>query len=312
MQTLIEYAKGLEDSDPAKPLIEMFAKTSDIMGALPIEGLTGNVYEGYRQAALPVLAFRGIGQSSTSGTGKITPFQEASFIMDHDLDVDRAIVDRYGPIRRAREEVMATASAGKLWVDTFLKGDNSTSPITPDGLQRRSRLFSRLIVNNAASGGGALSLLKLDQAINNTNTPTHIIADYTTMPLWIQAARTSSLTGFVVQSWDDVGKPKMSYAGLPILWGYPKDDHGSLLPFTEVASGGGGAVTTSIYIVSFRDGGLKGFQLRPLQFKEMGNGGLLQDGITYRTHMSWDMGWVDEHKYCLTRLSSITNAAFVA
>lgn len=309
MKTLVEYAKGLGTDSPERPLIEMFANSSDVMSAIPFDGLTGAVYEGFRQAALPTVGFRGINEPSTTGTGVLTPFQEASYIVDHDLDVDSAIVRRYGETRRAREETMAMAAAGRLWIDTFLKGDNSSNPRVFDGLQRRSRLFGRTIVNNAASGGGPLSLLKLDQAIANTNQPTHIIADFATMPLWIQAARTQSLTGFVLQTWDEIGKPKMSYAGLPILWGYQKDDHSAMLPFSEVAAGGGSPVTTSIYIVSFRDGGLKGIQLAPMSFKDMG---LLENGITYRTHLSWDVGLVDEHKYSLTRLSSITNAAIVA
>jgi len=309
MKTLVEYAKGLPTTDPARPLIEMFATSSDVMGAIPFDGLTGPVYEGFRQASLPTVGFRGINETSTTGVGTIAPFQEASYIIDHDLDVDRAIVDRYGETRRAREETMAMAAAGRLWIDTFTKGDNTSNPRVFDGIQRRSRLYNRAISNNAASGGGALSLLKLDQAIANTNQPTHIIADFATMPLWIQAARTQSLTGFVVQSWDDIGKPKLSYAGLPILWGYQKDDHAAMLPFSEVGSGGGAAQCTSFYVVSFRDGGLKGIQLKPMSFNDKG---LLENGITYRTHMSWDVGLVDEHKYCLTRLSSITNAAFVA
>jgi hypothetical protein len=309
MKTLIEYAKGLGDDNPARPLIEMFAQKSDILSALPFEGLTGAVYEGYRQSALPSPGFRAIGEASTSGTGKITPFQEASFIVDHDLDVDRAIVDRYGPVRRAREETMAAAAAGKLWTNTFLKGDNSTNPRLFNGLQSRCGVFGRKLDNSSASGGAALSLLNLDKAINNTHEPTHIIADYTTQPLWIQAARNTSLSGFVMQTWDQVGSVKMSYANLPILWGYGKDDQGSILPFTEVGAGGGSAVTTSFYVVSIKDGGLKGIQIKPLTFQDMG---LLQDGITYRTHMSWDCSIVDENKYCMTRLTSITNAAFVA
>jgi len=313
MQTLIEYAKGLPTTNPARPLIEMFATSSDIMSALPIDGLNGQpVYEGYRQAVLPTVGFRGINEAGTSGTGRVTPFQEPTFIMDHDLDVDRAIVDRYGPTRRAREETMAAASAGKLWVDTFLKGDNTSNPRVFDGLQRRSRLFSRTLHNSAASGGAALSLAKLDDAIANTSNPTHIIADWGMMPKFIAAARNTTISGFVIQSWDETGKPKMSYGGLPFLWGYQKSKHGTILPFSEVANGGGSAVTTSLYVVSFRDGGLKGLQIRPMSFMEMGQGGLLDDGITYRTHMSWDVGIVDEDEYCLTRLTSITNAAIVA
>lgn len=309
MKTLVEYAKGLPTTDPARPLIEMFATSSDVMSAIPFDGLTGPVYEGFRQASLPTIGFRGINEPGTTGTGVLAPFQEASYIIDHDLDVDSAIVRRYGETRRAREETMAMAAAGRLWIDTFTKGDNGANPRVFDGLQRRSRLFNRTMANSASSGGGPLSLLKLDQAIANTNTATHIIADFATAPLWTQAARNTALTGFVIQSWDEVGKPKMSYAGLPILWGYQKDDHAAMLPFNEVGAGGGAAQCSSFYIVSFRDGGLKGLQLAPMSFSDKG---LLENGITYRTHMSWDVGLVDEHKYCLTRLSSITNAAFVA
>ncbi len=111
MKTLVEYAKGLSTDAPERPLIEMFATSSDVMQAIPFDGLTGPVYEGFRQASLPTVGFRGINESSTTGVGAIAPFQESSFIIDHDLDVDRAIVDRYGQTRRAREETMAMAAA---------------------------------------------------------------------------------------------------------------------------------------------------------------------------------------------------------
>jgi hypothetical protein len=309
METLVEYAKGLPVTSPARPLIEMFATSSDIMQAIPFDGLTGPVYEGFRQAALPTMGFRGINEPGTSGTGKVEPFQEPSFIVDHDLDVDRAIVDRYGEQRRSREETMAMAAAGKLWVDTFLKGDNPANPRVFDGLQRRARLFSRTHNNSVASGGAALSLYELDKLRQNVSNPTHWIAPFGLMPRFIQAARNTAIAGFVIQSWDELARPKMTYAGLPILFGYEKDDHGTILPFTEVGAGGGSAVTSSIYLVSFRDGGLKGLQLKPMSFQDKG---LLENGITYRTHMSWDVGLVDEHKYCLARLTSITDAAFVA
>ena len=81
------------------------------------------------------------------------------------------------------------------------------------------------------------------------------------------------------------------------------------LQFNEVASGGGSAVTGSLYILSMGDGKLRGLQLNPLEVRDFG---LLQDGITFRTHLTWDVGLVDEHKYCLQRLDSWTNAAIVA
>lgn len=312
-QTLTEYAKGLGTSDSQRPVIEMFASSSDIFEALPFEGMAGPIYEFHRTASLPTsMAFRGINEAATSGAGTLDPNQEASYVMDHDIDVDRAIVDRYGEERRTRNEMMAITQAGRLWVDTFMGGDNTTEPREFNGLQARSALYGRSTANSTDSGGAALSLTKLDQAlnaVNKMNGKTYIIAPYDSIPLWIGAARTTTLSGFVLQTWDQVGMPKMSYAGHPFLWGYQKDDHTPVLQFNEVGSGGGGAVTASLYIINVGESKLRGLQLRPLLARNLG---LLEDGITYRTHLSWDVGLVDEHKYSLHRLHSWTNASIVA
>ena len=312
--TIGEYAKSFAKEDIRRPIIEMFARSADVYDDLPFEGLKGSVLQYYRQAVLPVPGFRGINEVSTSGHGTITPLQENTAIIDHNIDVDRAIVDRHGPERRNYEEQMGLTGFGQLWVTTFVSGDQSTNPRVFNGLNVRASKYSRTDHNSVASGGAALSLLKLDQAINKVNRPTHIFAPYDSRPLWIQAARTSTLTGFVMQDFSgggesSVGGLKLSYAGLKFLWGYPKDDHPAPLQFNEVGSGGGSAVTASLYVMSLGEGKLRGIQLRPMEVRDIG---LLQDGITYRTHLAWDVGMVDEHKYCLQRLDSWTNAAIVA
>lgn len=307
--TLTEYAKGLAKEDIRRPIIEMFTQYSDVMEALPFEGLKGSNYTGYREAVLPVTGFRAINEGSSSGHGIISPFQEATYIIDHNIDVDRAIVDRHGPERRNYEERMGITAFARLWVDTFVKGDQSSNARVFNGLQIRAKKFGRWFHNSTANGGAALSLGNLDQVINQVSRPTHIFAPFLSRPLWIAAARNSTLTGFVMQTWDEVGKLKMSYANLPFLWGYPKDDHAPVLQFNETGNGGGGAVTASLYVLSLGEGMLRGIQISPLEPSDVG---LLQDRITYRTHLMWDVGLVDEHKYCLARLDSWTNAAIVA
>lgn len=307
--TIAEYAKSFAQEDIRRPPIEMFARSTDLFDALPFEGLKGSVYQYYRQSVLPTPTFRGINEASSSGHGTITPLQESTAIIDHDIDVDRAIVDRHGVERRNYEEVMGMTGFGQLFATTVIKGDQSTNPRVFNGLQVRANKYSRTTHNSASSGGAALSLLKLDQAIQQVNNPTHIVVPYLSKALWIQAARTTTLSGFVMQTWDQVGEPKISYAGLPLLWGYPKDDHPYMLDFNEVASGGGSAVTASLYVISVGEYRLRGLQLRPMEVRDIG---LLQDGKTYRTHLSWDVGMVDEHKYCIARLDSWTNAAIVA
>jgi hypothetical protein len=312
--TVAEYAKSFAQEDIRRPPIEMFARSTDVFDVMPFEGLKGSVFQYYRQAVLATPQFRAINEASSSGHGTITPLQENTAIIDHDIDVDRAIVDRHGPERRNYEEMMGLTAFGQLWATTTIKGDQSTNPRVYNGLQIRANKYSRDIHNSASSGGAALSLANLDKAINAVNNPTHIIAPYLSRPLWIQLARTTTLAGFVMQDFDvsgnkGVGGLKASYAGLPFLWGYPKDDHPYMLDFTEVASGGGSAVTASLYVVSFGEGRLRGLQLRPLEVRDIG---LLQDGKTYRTHLNWDVGMVDEHKYCIARLDSWTNAPIVA
>jgi hypothetical protein len=251
-------------------------------------------------------------RGSSSGHGYIQPFDEATYIIDHDIDVDRAIQDRHGPERRNYEERMGITAAARLWVDTFIKGDQSVNPRVFNGIQIRSNQFGRKFHNSAASGGAALSLINLDQMLNNLSKKSgtsYLLVPFISLPLWIQAARTQTLTGFVMQTWDQIGMPKLSYAGHRFLFGYPKDDQQPVLQFNEVASGGGSAVTASLYGLTMGEGMLRGIQVRPLSPEDVG---LLQDRKTYRTHIAWDVGIVDEHKYCMTRLDSWTNAAIVA
>lgn len=307
--TVTEYAKSFAKEDIRRPPIEMFARSTDFFDVLPFEGLKGSVFQYYRTAVLPTPQFRGINEASSSGHGIITPLQENTCIIDHDIDVDRAIVDRHGTERRNFEEMMGLTSFGQLWATTMFKGDQSTNPRVFNGLQVRANKYSRDIHNSTASGGAALSLLKLDQTIQQVNRPSHIAVPYLSKALWIQAARTTALSGFVMQTWDGVGEPKISYAGLPFLWGYPKDDHPYMLDFNEVGNGGGSAVTASLYVLSLGEYRLRGLQLRPMEVRDIG---LLQDGKTYRTHLNWDVGLVDEHKYCIARLDSWTNATIVA
>jgi hypothetical protein len=81
------------------------------------------------------------------------------------------------------------------------------------------------------------------------NSPTHWIFPRGLMPFVDIAARNSGLTGNSFSSdTDEFGKRISKYKGLPILFGYEPDDSPDLLPFTEVGAGGGGAVTSSIYL----------------------------------------------------------------
>jgi hypothetical protein len=263
VMTLPEYAKGLEKTSIERPLIETFAKESDILEVLPFEGFTGAAYEGYRETDIGSAAFRAINECAGSSKGKIAPFQETSFPIDTILKVDKAIILRHGESRRGKEEAMQMKAQSKLFTNAFLSGDNVSNPKEPNGLKARCTAANgRLLHNSVASGGAPLSLYNLDNAIKNTRNANHIIASLDLLPRFIQAARDTTISGFVIQTWDEVGTPKLSYAGKRILFGYPKGRDGVILPFTEVAQGGGAAVTTSLFVVDLSPDGLHGIQLK--------------------------------------------------
>lgn len=310
--TLTEYAKGFSNEDIRRTVIEMFTQYSDIFEVLPFEGLRGSKYVGYRESVLPAPVFRAINEQSSSGHGTISPFDEATYIIDHDIDVDRAIQDRHGSERRNYEERMGITAFARLWVDTFVTGDQSVNPRVFNGIKVRAQKFGRLYHNSTNSGGAALSLANLDQfllQISRKSGETYIFVPFISLPLWITAARNTNLTGFVMHTVDNTGMPVLSYAGLRFLWGYPKDFHTPVLQFNEVANGGGSAVTASLYGLTCGEGMLRGIYVRNLTPEDVG---LLQDRKTYRTHISWDVGLVDEDPFCLGRLDSWTNAAIVA
>jgi len=310
IMTLPEYAKGLEKTALERPLIEAFAAESDILSALPFDTFQGAAYEGYRETDIGTAGFRAINEGAGSSQGKIAPFQETSFPIDTILKVDKAILRRHGESRRAREEAMQMKAQARLFTDTFIGGDNVSNPKEFNGLKARCTISKgRRISNSAASGGAALSLGALDEAIDNTRNPTHILMSRKMKLRFIAAMRNTAISGYIMQTRDGVGKPVLSYADLPILSGYPKDRHTTILPFDEVASGGGSAVTGSIFVLSLMDGGLKGIQLTPMSARDMG---LLEDAVNWGTNVEWDVGIVDDGDYCATRLDSITDAAIVA
>lgn len=311
VMTLPEYAKGLEKTSIERPLIESFAAESDIMQMLPFEGFSGAAFEGYRETGIGNAAFRAINEGPMTSQGKIAPFQETSYPIDVILKVDKAILLRHGESRRGREEAMQMKRQARLFTDTFISGDNASNPKEFSGIKARCRADNgRLLHNSVASGGAPLSLYALDKAIQNTRGANAIIAGWDLMPRFIQAARNTAISGFVMQSWDQVGAPKMTYAGKRILFGYEKSRDGVILPFNEVAQGGGAAVTTSLFVANLSSEGLHGIQLKTMQAVDLGLS--KEDGIFWKTNVSWDVGIVDEGDYCITRLTSISDAPFVA
>jgi hypothetical protein len=310
----VEYAKSIDENDPTRTFVENMIETSDVMRAIPILPAERGKRAYMDIASLPTVGFRGLNEAGNQGLGSFNLREEDTFFIDDYIFADRAMIDRLGPEGKYKQEKLKSTALGQFFSQNVIKSDNSSNVRTPNGIQARcldsTAVTGNLINNSAASGGAALSLANMDALYWRVNKPTHWIMPRGLMPQWDAAARNNTLVNQTVgYAEDDFGRRIIKFKGLPILFGYEPDDSPDLLPFTEVASGGGGAVTSSIYCVSFRPGGFYAIEQTPLS--------VMPEGPTVgqpfdSTHIKWDYGFAREHPKAVARLTSVTNAAIVA
>jgi hypothetical protein len=310
--TLVEAAKTAlnEGKTLRATVIAMFARASDILMALPFKDIEGNAYQYNREGVLPGVAFRGVNGSYTASTGVVNPLIEALRICGGDLAVDQFIIATQGEQARANQESMKIKALAAELTRVIIKGDSTTAASYEfDGFQNRAT-GAQLIENGSTDGGDVLSLAKLDAAIDQTSSPTHIIMSKAMRRLLTTASRGASFNGLLGESVDNFGRQIKTYAGLPIL--VPYSDNGGTEPiaFDELGSTGATATASSIYVVSFGDGMVSGIQNKlGMQVRDIGE---LETAPQVLTRVEWYAGLCVEHGRALTRLRGIKTGAVVA
>lgn len=310
--TLIEAAK-LEKGDAYKSgIIELYAGSSSILMNLPFENIQGNALKYNRESSLPGVGFRGVNEGYTPSTGVLNPLSEALVIAGGDLDVDKFIIDTMGADQRAVQEGMKARALSLAWTRKFIKGDSETEPREFDGLQKRI-VGNQLIPAGTTDGGTALSLAKLDEAIDQTLNPTHMIMSKAMARRFTAAARTTAVSGYVNYTVDQLGRRVMQYNDIPIVTVDLDNEGNSILGFDEVSytssAWGGTDSATSIYIVSMGADALTGIQNGGMDVRDLGE---LQTSPLFRTRIEWYNGVAIFNGRAATRLGSISNAAIEA
>ena len=304
--TLVEAAK-MSNNPLQSGVIELFARSSDILRTLPINNIQGNSLRYNREEALPGVGFRGVNESYTESTGVINPVSEPLVIVGGDLDVDKFITTTMGEDQRTAQEEMKVKALTGRFTKAFIKGDAATEPREFDGLQIRLT-GSQKISAGSTSGGAALSLAKLDEAIDAVDEPTHLVMNRAMRRRLSAAARLTTVGGFVTYNLDEFGRKVTMYNDLPILIVDQDNEGTEILQFNE-ASEAGAATSTSIYVVSFMNGKLTGIQNGDVQVSDLGE---LQTKPAYRTRVEWYAGISMWHAKAACRLWSIGNLAVVA
>jgi hypothetical protein len=305
--TLVEAAK--QSQNPIQSaIIEMYAQSSDIMAALPFQNINGNALRYNREETLPGIGFRGVNEAYTESTGVINPITEPLVIAGGDLDVDTFILNTMGTQQRAVQEAMKVKSLALAWTKQFLKGDSTSDPRGFDGLQARLT-NNQLMYAGTTDGGDALSLAKLDAAIDEVDNPTHIIMNKAMRRRLSAAARAYDVGGYITYDMNSFGRRIMFYNDLPVLIVDSDNEGTDILLFNETGYTGSTAKATSIYVVSMMDGMLSGIQNGIMDVRDLGE---LQSKPAVRTRVEWFAGIAMFHGKAACRLAGITDAAVVA
>lgn len=305
--TLLEAAKLETGNDIRSAIIEMYAGSSDVLANLPFDNINGNSLTYNREASLPGVGFRGVNEAYTPSTGVLNPITERLVIAGGDIDVDKFIVDTQGADQRTVHEEMKVRALGLAWTRKFIKGDSSSDPREFDGLQTRVT-GDQVISAGSTAGGAALSLAKLDEAIDQTFMPTHLLMSRAMARKFSAAARSTSVGGYITWDKNELGTRVMAYNDLPILTVDLDNTETAILPFTEAASSGS-STATSIYILSMGAMGLTGIQNGSIDVRDMGE---LETQPAFRTRVEWYNGIAVYHGRAVTRLQHIGNLAIVA
>lgn len=314
--TLMEAAKlALNNGETKRAgVIATFARASAWLANLPFRNIPGNSYAYDQEATLPGIAFRGINEAYTASAGVINPLSEALRVAGGDLTVDPALLKMLGDnVRSTHESMKAKALAASI-TTKLIKGDSTSDPREFDGLQARiNTAGAQFISAGTTDAGDALSLFKLDQLIGLVSGPNkQLWMPKTMIQRLTQAARTSTVGGFINFTKDEFGRQVASYNGVPLVEPYPDNDGTSPLAFDEQGDLLGtpaGSSATSIYCVSLGEGYLSGIQNGVMEVRDLGES---STSPLLTTRVEWLIGLVAEHPKCIARLGGISNAAVVA
>lgn len=311
--TLVESSKIAMGRDEVlkATVMELFARGSDLMAAIPWDNITGNALKFDREKMLPGVAFRGVNEGYTESTGEVEQVIESLAIAGGDLDVDVFLVKTGGANQRGIQEALKIKALTLNLTKQIIKGDIDSDPKGFDGLQERCTGDNLVAPSATASTSAGLSLVRLDLLIDTVDDPTHLIMNKQMRRLLSAAARSSSVGGYITYDLDAFGRRVTKYNDIPILLVDKDEDNQDILDFDEVGPAGAdsGALVTSIYCVSFAENGVMGLQNADMDVRNLGE---MEDKPVYRTRIEWYITLAILRPMAAARLYGIKNSSVSA
>ncbi len=312
--TLLEYKKGVQD--PTQLFVINEFLRSRLLQVLPFLNVSGGGYFYNTTKKLPGVGFRGINESYTEKPGVMNPQSEPLHLFGGDIKTDVALVDRYGPDRRATEVRMALMAARLEFEKTFFKGDSSIQPREFDGLQRRIT-GTQLISNGADDTGNALSIESLKETVDQVKAGDgrKFLFCNDTVARILEGYYEGTANGMMRYATNELGEEVMTFRGCEIVKIQDDEEGNAILPFTETSPDGSSTTNnTSVYVARFDDDLCTGIQgpsngVQGIYAEDFGR---IEAEPKYLTRVQWDCGMVVANGRSVARLSGIQNAAAVA
>lgn len=305
--TLLEAAKWGDDL-LKKGVVETIIRESPILETLPFVTIQGNALKHMEEDTLPSVAFRGVNTTYTRDFGTDAEHYWGVTILGGEVFVDNFIVRTRGNLGDVKaRQFQKKAKANALTFDkTFFDGTG-----TADDFKGVNALitegFGQSLVN--ASGGGVLSLDKMDQAhdLLRTGQADAILLNRTVRRKITYLARTSVTGVSLIDVGDDTfGRQVMSWNGIPLRIVGDDVSGAQILDFDE-DPGDSTSDTASMYFVRYGADEFVCGLLGGGGTMEVVDFGETEAAPGHLGRIEWYPGIAIFNKYAIVRLYGITN-----
>lgn len=255
--TLLEAQKHARTPQELAVVTELAA--GPLLQNLPFRNIEGNGLFWKREEALPDVGFRNYNGALAESYAEVSQQSESLKLFGGDIKVDRAIVDLEGTQAKAYQVQARVRAMRMAWEALFINGDSNKSPSEFDGLAARIKSGSSQYF---ANGAGALSLDKLDEAIDAVDAQggsKYLIMSKSGRRALSKLARANTQIDIVR---NEFGYQQLVYAGLPVLELDRDHKNVAILDSTPTSQ--------DLYVVAFGNDLLTGIQNGGVSVRELG------------------------------------------
>lgn len=299
MPLLQAEAEKLSQTQLEAGVIEEIIEKDETFALLPFMQVTGKAYVYDRENTLADADFLDPNDTVNEGGSTFTEVISKLRILIGDVDVDKFLQETMSDTNNQQATQLAMKAKGlaRKFKNTFINGNNSTSPKEFDGI---ARLVTSGQTIDAGTNGAALTLSMLDQLQDQVpNGADAFVMRAGTIRAYRALLRATGGTDAAMMEIPNFGVPVLAHNGTPIL----RNDY---LPSNETL--GSGTNLCSIFAARFNEAdgvhGIFGGASAGVRVEDIGT---VQNKDATRTRLKWYCGLALKSTKSLARLRGVTN-----